>query len=211
MTDPEGKVVTVGVTGASGAILAQAALRLLEADPRVAHVHLVVTETGQRLFAHELGILATHAKQLPALVTGTRATKIEVLPNKDVGASIASGSYSVDAMVVIPCSMGTLAAIANGTSEDLLARAADVVLKEGRRLVLCIRDTPFNRIHLENMLRAQQAGAVIMPAILSYYHQPKTIEDLVAQYVYRVLAQLGLPQEKQYQWRGQGKGKAQEA
>jgi 4-hydroxy-3-polyprenylbenzoate decarboxylase len=211
MANPEGKVVTVGVTGASGAILAQAALRLLDADPRVACVHLVVTETGLRLFAYELGIVATDAKQLPSLVTGSRVTKIEVLPNKDVGAAIASGSYPVDAMVVIPCSMGTLAAIASGTSEDLLARAADVVLKEGRRLVLCIRDTPFNRIHLENMLRAQQAGAVIMPAIPSYYHQPKTIDDLVEQYVYRVLAQLGLPQEKQYQWRGQGKSKAQQA
>ena len=211
MANPEGKVITVGVTGASGAILAQAALRLLEADPRVARVHLVVTETGMRLVAHELGIVAPDPKQLPTLILGTRATKIELLPNKDVGASIASGSFPVDAMVVIPCSVGTLAAIAGGSSEDLLARAADVVLKEGRRLVLCIRETPLNRIHLENMLRAQQAGAVIMPAIPSYYHQPKTIDDLVEQYVCRVLAQLGLPQEKQYQWRGQGKGKAQEA
>jgi len=211
MANPEEKVITVGVTGASGAILAQAALQLLEADPRVARVHLVVTETGLRLFAHELGIVAPDPKQLPALILGTRATKIELLPNKDVGASIASGSFPVDAMVVIPCSVGTLAAIAGGSSEDLLARAADVVLKEGRRLVLCIRETPLNRIHLENMLRAQQAGAVIMPAIPSYYHQPKTIDDLVEQYVCRVLAQLGLPQEKQYQWRGQGKGRAQEA
>jgi len=211
MANSEGKVITVGVTGASGAILAHTALRLLEADARVARVHLVVTETGMRLFAHELGIVAPDPKQLPALILGTRATKIELLPNKDVGASIASGSFPVDAMVVIPCSVGTLAAIAGGSSEDLLARAADVVLKEGRRLVLCIRETPLNRIHLENMLRAQQAGAVIMPAIPSYYHQPKTIDDLVEQYVCRVLAQLGLPQEKQYQWRGQGKGKAQEA
>ena len=210
MAQPEGKVVIVGVTGASGAILAQAALRLLEADPRVARVHLVVTETGLRLFAHELGIVAADSKQLPQLLTGTRATRIELAPNKDVGATIASGSYPVDAMVVIPCSVGTLAAIASGSSEDLLCRAADVALKEGRRLVLCIRETPLNRVHLENMLRAQQAGAVIMPAIPSYYHAPKTIDDLVAQYVYRVLAQLGLPQEKQYQWRGQGKGKAQE-
>jgi flavin prenyltransferase len=211
MGETEGKVITVGVTGASGAVLAQATLRLLEADPRVARVHLVVTETGLRLFAHELSIVRTDAKQLPALILGGASRKLELLPNKDVGASIASGSYPVDAMVVIPCSMGTLASIAAGTSEDLLCRAADVVLKEGRRLVLSIRDTPFNRIHLENMLRAQQAGAVIMPAIPSYYHQPKTIDDLVAQYVYRVLAQLGLPQAQQYQWRGQGKGKAQEA
>jgi 4-hydroxy-3-polyprenylbenzoate decarboxylase len=211
MANSEGKVITVGITGASGAILAQAALRLLEVDPRVARVHLVVTETALRLFAHELGIVAPDPKQLPALILGSRATKIELLPNKDVGASIASGSFPVDAMVVIPCSVGTLAAIAGGSSEDLLARAADVVLKEGRRLVLCIRETPLNRIHLENMQRAQQAGAVIMPAIPSYYHQPKTIDDLVEQYVCRVLAQVGLPQEKQYQWRGQGKSKAQEA
>ncbi len=211
MTNPEGKVITVGVTGASGAILAQAALRLLEADPRVARVHLVVTETGLRLFAHELGIVAADPKQLPSLILGGRASKMELLPNKDVGAAIASGSYPVDAMLVIPCSVGTLAAIASGSSEDLLARAADVCLKEGRRLVLCIRETPLNRIHLENMLRAEQAGAVIMPAIPSYYHQPKTIDDLVAQYVYRVLAHLGLPQDKQYQWRGQGKAKTQEA
>ncbi len=210
MVVSEGKVITVGVAGASGAVLAQATLRLLEADPRVARVHLVVTEAGLRLLAHELGVVAPDPKQLPQLLIGTPATKIEFLPNKDVGASIASGSYLVDAMVVIPCSVGALASIANGSSEDLLARAADVTLKEGRRLVLCIRETPFNRVHLENMLRAQQAGAVIMPAIPAYYHAPKTIDDLVAQYVHRVLAQLGLPQEKQFHWRGQRRGKAQE-
>ncbi len=202
MANSEGKVVTVGITGASGAILAQKMLRLLDADRRVARVHLAVTEAGLRLFATELGIVAKDLKRLPALVTGTRAAKIEALSNVDVGASIASGSYPVDAMVVMPCSMGTLASIASGMSEDLVARAADVCLKESRRLVLAIRDTPFSRIHLENMLRAQQAGAVIMPAILSYYHRPKTIDDLVTQYVYRVLAQMGLPQEKQFQWKG---------
>jgi 4-hydroxy-3-polyprenylbenzoate decarboxylase len=211
MTKTEDKVVTVGVTGASGAILAQATLCLLDADPRVARVHLVVTATGLRLITHELGIVAADARELPQLLTGTRSAKIEVLPNKDVGASIASGSYPLDAMVVIPCSVGTLAAIANGTSDDLLCRAADVVLKEGKRLVLCIRETPLNHVHLENMLRAQKAGAVIMPASPSYYHQPKTIDDLVVQYVHRVLAQLGLPQSKQYQWRGQGGMKTEEA
>src|ERR1700681_3963001 len=168
MPQTQGQVVTVGVTGASGAILAQKALQLLVGDPRVARIHLAVTETGQRLFAEELGISSGDLKQLPSRILGHPVAKIDVLPNKDVGASIASGSYAVDSMVVIPCSMGTLGAIANGISDDLVARASDVMLKEGRKLVLCVRDTPVNRIHLENMLRAQQAGAVIMPAVPAF-------------------------------------------
>lgn len=191
--------------------MAQKALQLLEGDTRVARVHLVVTETGQRLFAEELGISSGDLKQLPSRILGHPAAKIEILPNKDVGASIASGSYEVDSMLVVPCSMGTLASITGGTSDDLVARAADVMLKEGRKLVLCVRDTPFSRIHLENMLRAQQAGAVIMPAIPAFYHQPKTIEDLVTQYICRVLAQIGLPQEKMFRWTGQAAAKKAEA
>jgi 4-hydroxy-3-polyprenylbenzoate decarboxylase len=202
MPQTQEQIVTVGVTGASGAVLAQKALQLLEADARVARVHLVVTETGQRLFAEELAISSGDLKQLPGQILGRPTTKIEILPNKDVGASIASGSYEVDSMIVVPCSMGTLASIANGTSDDLVARAADVMLKESRKLVLCIRDTPFNRIHLENMLRAQQAGAIVMPAIPSFYHQPKTIDDLVTQYICRVLAQIGLAQDRMYRWKG---------
>jgi 4-hydroxy-3-polyprenylbenzoate decarboxylase len=202
MNRDEKQIVTVGVTGASGAILAQKTLELLEADSRVERIHLVVTETGQRLFAEELGISSGDLKQLATRLLGKAPAKTEVLPNKDIGASIASGSYEVDAMVVIPCSMGTLAAIANGMSDDLVARSADVMLKENRKLVLCVRDTPFNRMHLRNMLRAQEAGAVIMPAIPAFYHQPKTIDDLVTQYVCRVLAQIGLAQEKMYRWQG---------
>jgi 4-hydroxy-3-polyprenylbenzoate decarboxylase len=202
MADTQKQTVTVGVTGASGAILAQKMLLLLEEDARVARVHLVITEAGQRLFAEEMGITSGDLKQLPSRILSHPVAKIDVLPNKDVGASIASGSYAVDAMVVIPCSMGTLGAIANGISDDLVSRAADVMLKEGRKLVLCVRDTPFNRVHLENMLRAQQAGAVIMPAVPAFYHQPKTIDDLVTQYVCRVLAQIGLSQDKMYRWMG---------
>jgi len=202
MAETQKQIVTVGVTGASGAILAQKTLLLLEEDPRVARVHLVVTESGQRLVAEELGITSGDLKQLPSRILGRPAAKIEILPNKDVGASIASGSYAVDAMVVIPCSMNTLGAIANGVSEDLVARAADVMLKEGRKLVLCVRDTPFNRVHLENMLRAQQAGATVMPVVPAFYHHPKTIDDLVTQYVCRVLAQISLSQEKMYRWAG---------
>jgi 4-hydroxy-3-polyprenylbenzoate decarboxylase len=194
--------IIVGVTGASGAVLAQTMLRLLEADARVERVHLVVSETGLRLFSTELGIVAQDWKKLPALLTGTPATKIELLANKDVGASIASGSNPADAMVVIPCSVGTLASIACGLSDDLLARAADVCLKERRRLVLCVRETPLNRIHIENMLRAEAAGAVIMPVMPSFYHAPKTMDDIVVYFVQRVLAQLGLPQAEQYRWSG---------
>ena len=211
MEPTAGKVIVLGVTGASGAILAQTALRKLEADARVARIHLIVTETGARLIAHELGIAAPGAKDLPALLAGAPATKIELLPNKDVGAAIASGSYAVDGMMVIPCSMGALAAIVTGLSNDLVSRAADVCLKERRSLVLCLRETPFNRIHLENMLRAQQAGAVIMPVIPAFYDQPKTLDDVVAQFVDRALAQLGLPQPDAFRWEGQGKGAARGA
>ena len=105
-------------------------------------------------------------------------------------------------MVVIPCSAGALGAIASGIASDLLTRAADVCLKERRPLILCLRETPLNRIHLENMLRAHDAGATVMPAMPAFYYQPKTIADTVEQFVCRVLAQLGLPQQKQYRWKG---------
>ncbi|MGB9434757.1 MAG: UbiX family flavin prenyltransferase [Candidatus Acidiferrum sp.] len=202
MATTQGRIITIGVTGASGAIFAQKALTLLEEDSRVSRIHLVVTETGQRLFSEELGITSGDLKELPSRILGRTPRKIEPISNKDVGASIASGSYDVDAMIVIPCTMGALASIATGMSDDLVARAADVMLKEQRRLILCVRDTPFNRIHLENMLRAQQSGAIIMPVVPAFYFKPKSIDEIVTQYVCRVLAQAGLPQEKMYRWTG---------
>ena len=211
MSDAQKQVVTVAVTGASGAILAQKTLELLEKDPRVGRIHLVITEAGQRLFSEELGVASGDLKQIPSRLLNRSAAKIEVLPNKDIGASIASGSYAVDSMIVVPCSMSTLAAVAGGVSDDLVSRATDVMLKENRKLVLCVRDTPFNRIHLENMLRAQQAGAVIMPAIPAFYHHPHTIDELVIQYICRVLAQINLPQENMYRWTGQANVKKAEA
>lgn len=198
----DSRIITVGVTGASGAMYAQALLRLLDADRRVAHVFLVASEAGLRLVSTELGIVAADGKKLPALLTGTSAKKIEYLPNKDIGASIASGSALMDAMVVVPCSAGALGSIAAGTAADLLTRAADVCLKERRPLVLCLRETPLNRIHLENMLRVHDAGATVMPAMPAFYYGPKTINDTVEQFAFRVLAQLGLPQQKQYRWKG---------
>ena len=202
MANSAGKSIVVGITGASGAIYAQAVLRLLDADSRVERVFLVSSDTGMRLLATELNIVPADAKKLPSLLTGTAARKIEFLPNKDVGAVIASGSTVVDGMAVVPCSAGTLGAIAAGTASDLLTRAADVCLKERRPLVLCLRETPLNRIHLENMLKVNDAGAIVMPAMPAFYYGPKTIDDLVEQFSCRVLAQLGLPQEKQYRWKG---------
>lgn len=198
----ESRVITVGVTGASGAVYARAILRMLDADRRVAHIFLVASDAGLRLLATELGVVAPDAKKLPSLLTGTAAKKIEYLPNKDIGASIASGSAIVDAMVVVPCSAGALGAIAAGTASDLLTRAADVCLKERRPLVLCLRETPLNRIHLENMLRVHDAGATLMPAMPAFYYGPKSIGDMVDQFAYRALSQLGLPQPRQYRWKG---------
>ena len=200
--NPEGRTITVGITGASGAIYAQTVLRLLDADQRVSRVFLVASDAGLRLLSTELGIVAADAKKLPSLLTGTAAKKTEYLLNKDIGASIASGSAAVDAMVIIPCSAGALGAIAAGINNDLLTRAADVCLKERCPLVLCLRETPLNRIHLENMLRVHDAGATVMPAVPAFYYEPKKISDIVEQFCCRVLAQLGLPQQKQYRWTG---------
>jgi 4-hydroxy-3-polyprenylbenzoate decarboxylase len=202
----ESRTVTVGVTGASGAIYAQTLLRLLDADRRVARVFLVATDAGLRLLATELGAVAADGKKLPSLLTGTAARRIEYLPNKDIGASIASGSAIVDAMVIAPCSVGALGSIASGISTDLLTRSADVCLKERRQLVLCLRETPLNRIHLENMLRVHDAGATVMPAMPAFYYEPKSIADIVEQYCYRVVAQIGLPQKNQYHWSGRARG-----
>jgi 4-hydroxy-3-polyprenylbenzoate decarboxylase len=202
MAKKEGNVITVAVTGASGAVYAQAVMRMLEADKRVEHVYFVASEAALRLVATELRLVTPDLKKLPGLIVGGAAKKLEYLPNKDIGASIASGSAIVDGMVVIPCSAGAMGSIAAGTADDLLTRAADVCLKERRPLVLCVRETPLNRIHLENMLRVHDAGAVVMPAMPAFYYGPETIDDLVGQFAYRVLAQLGLDQPKMYRWKG---------
>ena len=131
--------------------------------------------------------------------------KVEIIfadhQNKpDIGANIASGSYPTDAMIILPCSMGTLAAIANGLAQNLIHRAADVCLKEHRPLILCVRETPFNRIHLRNMQLASDAGATIFHAIPTFYNHPQTTQDMARNFVHRVLAHVGLPQPGAYQW-----------
>jgi 4-hydroxy-3-polyprenylbenzoate decarboxylase len=133
---------------------------------------------------------------------GKKSKKIHEQANADIGANIASGSNPADAMVVIPCSVGTLARIANGLAMRLLERAADVCLKEKRPLVLCVRETPLNRIHIRNMDLAAAAGATIMPLIPTFYNRPASLEEMARQFAFRVLAHIGLPQPGAYHWKG---------
>ena len=199
------KNIILGVTGASGALFARRTLQILEADPRVEKIHLVVSGSGLRLLRDELDLNTSKSAQITSALAEGKARKTEYLLDSDIGASIASGSYHVDGMVVIPCTTGCLAQVAAGISGTLIERAADVCLKQSRKLILAVRDAPFNRIHLENMLRAQLAGAVIFPIIPTFYDRPKTIEDLVTQFCYRVLALLNLEQARQFRWLGEGK------
>jgi len=190
--------LTVALTGASGAVLGQQLLRALEADDRVTRVHFVASENSLRVLAEELGISGrTH---LLEKLLGAPPTKTHQHSDADIGASIASGSYPSQGMIVLPCSMGTLAAIANGLANSLIARAADVTLKERRPLILCVRETPFNRIHLRNMTLAAEAGAVIFPVIPAFYLEPTDTAEMARQFVFRVLAHIGLPQPGAQIW-----------
>ncbi len=206
MPDAGKKSLVLGVTGASGAIFARRTLQLLEADDRVGKIHLVISGSGLKLLHHELDVDVSRSAQIAMRLAAGRAHKTEYLLDSDVGASIASGSFHVDGMVVVPCTTSCLGQIANGISSTLIERAADVCLKECRKLVLAIRDAPFNRVHLENMMRAQAAGAVIYPIAPTFYDRPKTIDDLVTQYCCRVLAHLGLEQRRQFRWLGEKPG-----
>jgi 4-hydroxy-3-polyprenylbenzoate decarboxylase len=199
------KRIILGVTGASGAIFARRTLQMLEADARVEKVHLVISGSGLRLLRDELDLDISKSAQIPPALAAQATPKTEYLRDSDIGASIASGSYAVEGMVVIPCTTGCLAQIATGISDTLIERAADVCLKQSHKLILAVRDAPFNRIHLENMLRAQAAGAVIFPVIPTFYDRPKTLDNLVTQFCCRVLALLDLEQPEQYRWEGEGK------
>jgi 4-hydroxy-3-polyprenylbenzoate decarboxylase len=193
--------LTVALTGASGAIFARELLRALEADERVSRVHFVASENALRVMAEELGLSGRNG--LVEKLLGTAATKIVQLADADIGASIASGSYPSSGMIVLPCSMGTLAAIANGLANSLIARAADVTLKERRPLILCVRETPFNRIHLRNMTLAAEAGATIFPVIPSFYNKPVDSTEMARQFVCRVLAHMGLAQAGAFVWKAE--------
>ncbi len=193
--------LTVAITGASGAVFCREMLRALELDERVSRVHFVPSENSLRVLAEELDVSGRNG--LLEKLLGGPAKKSVQLSDADIGASIASGSYPSNGMIVLPCSMGTLATIANGLADSLIARAADVTLKERRPLVLCVRETPFNRIHLRNMTLAAEAGATIFPCIPAFYNRPVDSDEMARQFVTRVLAHIGLPQAGAYVWKGE--------
>jgi flavin prenyltransferase len=191
--------LTLAITGASGAVFARAMLKALETDERVGRVHFVASENSLRVIAEELGISGRNG--LVEKLLGAEPKKTVQHTDENIGASIASGSHPSAGMIILPCSMGTLAAIANGLANTLIARAADVTLKERRPLLLCVRETPFNRIHLRNMALAAEAGAVIFPVIPSFYNKPQDSDEMARQFVFRVLPHIGLPQPGAYVWK----------
>ena len=198
------QTLTIATTGASGTIFLRNLLLAVERDKRVMAVNFIASDGALRVMAEELDIKGR--SNLVGRILGhsssRAALKIKEQSNADIGANVASGSYPADAMIVMPCSVGTLARIANGVASQLIERAADVSLKEKRPLVLCVRETPLNKIHIRNMFRAADAGATIFPLIPAYYYQPASLDDLAREFSYRVLAHLGLPQPQAFRWKG---------
>jgi 4-hydroxy-3-polyprenylbenzoate decarboxylase len=191
--------LTLAVTGASGAVFAREILRAIEADTRVEVVNWIVSDGGLRVLAEELEI--TGRSDLLQQVLGAPPKKTKHQSCNDIGANIASGSYPTDAMIVLPCSVGTLGRIANGFANNLIERAADVCLKEQRPLILCVRETPFNKVHIRNMSLAADAGATIFPVMPTFYNQPQDSTAMAKQFVARVLAHVGLEPADMYRWK----------
>jgi len=217
--------LTVATTGASGSIFLRHLLRAVGRDVRVHRVNVIASDSGLRVMAEELGISGRsnlveqilgdvpevlpnsgqrktrRSASSPSAIARIDLKKFTPQANADIGANVASGSYPADAMVVLPCSMGTLARIANGMASQLIERAADVSLKEKRPLVLCVRETPLNKIHIRNMYRAADAGATIFPLIPAFYYHPADLDALAQEFAYRVLAHIGLPQPQAFHWK----------
>jgi 4-hydroxy-3-polyprenylbenzoate decarboxylase len=193
--------LTIATTGASGAIFLRHLLLAVDRDDRVKTVNFIASDSALRVMAEELGLRGRN--NLISQLLGRKASrKIQQQANANIGANVASGSYPADAMIVLPCSVGTLARIANGIASHLIERAADVCLKEKRPLVLCVRETPLNKVHIRNMYRAADAGATIFPLIPAYYFRPASLDQMAHEFAGRVLAHINLPQADAYRWKG---------
>ncbi len=200
------KSFTIGITGASGSVYAQRLLTRLSENPGVERLDVVISQAGARVVSEELGIsVAGTGRRVVRDFLGQDSDKVTIHAASDIGASIASGSHLSDAMIIVPCSMGTLACIASGVVRDLVHRAADVCMKESRLLILVPRETPFNAVHLENMLKLARLGVRIVPAMPSFYYQPKTIDDLVEHFTHRLFDHLGVEHAQETRWAGSKK------
>ncbi len=198
--------LTVAITGASGTIYAKRTLQLLADSGAVETINLIMSGTAATVAQVELGVNLKDpngAKLNEWLGLGADSKLIRYWRLDNLAAKPSSGSNKQAGMIVVPCSMGTLGAIASGAGTNLIHRAADVCLKEGRRLVLVPRETPYNAIHLENMLRLAHAGARIMPASPGFYHRPGSIDELVEHLCFRILDQFDIPHSKKSQWTGE--------
>jgi len=197
--------LTVAITGASGALYAQRTLVHLAASGAVERINLIMSESALVVARVELGanLTAGDGKEINEWIELAADSKLIRLHRLDnMAATPASGSHKQDGMVIVPCSMGTLGAIASGAGTNLIHRAADVTLKEGRKLVLVPRESPYNAIHLENMLRLAHAGARILPASPGFYHRPQTLTELVDHLVFRILDQFNVPHTQATVWKG---------
>jgi 4-hydroxy-3-polyprenylbenzoate decarboxylase len=191
MADSGPRRIVVAITGATGAIYGVQLLRRLGAAPGV-ETHLVISDAATLTLHQEVGLQRRDVEALAHVVHR----------NREIGASIASGSFQTDGMVIAPCSMKTLAAVAHGLSDNLIARAADVVLKERRRLILMVRETPFNLAHLRNMTAVTEMGGIVFPPLPAFYHRPQTIDELVYDTVERAMALLGIDSAAPKDWSG---------
>jgi len=200
LPNPPPQNLTIATTGASGSIFFKHLLATIERDPRVHTANVIASDSALRVMAEELSLRGR--SNLAHQILGKASRKIHQQSNADIGANVASGSYPADAMVILPCSMGTLARIANGIASHLIERAADVCLKEQRPLVLCVRETPLNKIHIRNLYRAADAGATVFPLIPTFYNRPASLDAMAREFVNRVLGQIGLPQSNAYRWKG---------
>ena len=201
--------LTVAITGASGTIYAHRTLQLLAASGVVETVNLIMSGTATVVAQVEMGANlkdadTTKINEWLGLDAGSKMIRYWRLDN--FAAKPSSGSNKQAGMIILPCSMGTIGSIASGAGTNLIHRAADVCLKEGRKLLLVPRETPYNAIHLENMLRLTHAGARILPASPGFYHRPKTIDDLVEHLCFRILDQFDIPHSKKSQWTGEEVG-----
>jgi flavin prenyltransferase len=198
--------LTVGITGASGTIYAHRTLQLLAASGAVETINLIMSSTAATVAQVELGVNLRDidsAKINDWLGLPPDSKLIRYWRLDNLAAKPSSGSNKQAGMIIVPCSMGTLGAIASGAGTNLIHRAADVCLKEGRKLVLVPRETPYNAIHLENMLKLSHAGAKILPASPGFYHRPKTIDELVEHLCNRILDQFDVPHSRKTQWTGE--------